>query len=181
MLTRTTVSKSLQTCYKVANRDGTGSAYKRSYKTEGGALHLCISHRKRRRINAELQESFSVGKAGVLIQANDDEAGYACVPGTPLVGSRTGDRFVNGAFYEVVSPHGLIRDKLTDEIIETTPEKMAKHTCLAWGVVYHRPQGLTVHDQKVVLHDLQSKFFSRPHLYAGLSRVTDGANIRIAE
>jgi hypothetical protein len=25
MLTRTTVSKSLQTCYKVANRDGTGS------------------------------------------------------------------------------------------------------------------------------------------------------------
>ena len=80
-----------------------------------------------------------------------------------------------------MDPHGLIRDKLTNEILQTDPEKMAKHSCLAWAIVYHRAQGLTVHDQKVVLPDLQSKFFSRPHLYVGLSRVTDGANIRIAD
>ena len=33
---------------------------------------------------------------------------------------------------------------------------------------------------QVVLHDLHSKYFRRPHLYVGLSRVTRGSDIRLA-
>ena len=103
--------------------------------------------------------------------------------GTNLVGSCTGRGFVNGAFYEVREAHeNLMKllDKLTGETIECTPDQLAKHCQLGWAVVYNRAQGLTIRDQTVVLHDLASKYFRRPHLYVGLSRVTRGSDIRIA-
>jgi len=159
------------------------AAYKRSYKTNPGALHLCISHRRRRAINAELQEAFAAGKPAVTVPAHDGEPEYACVEGTPLVGSCTGRGFVNGAFYEVKAFKQQLfecLDKLTGEVLECSAEVLAKHTCLAHAVVYNRAQGLTIRDQTVVLHDLQSKYFRRPHLYVGLSRVTRGEDIRIA-
>ena len=127
--------------------------------------------------------------------AHDGEPEYTCVAGTPLVGSCTGRGFVNGAFYEVVkmfpkprhfftnaflTNNLLVLDKLTGETIECTPDQLAKHTQLGWAVVYNRAQGLTIRDQTVVLHDLASKYFRRPHLYVGLSRVTRGSDIRIA-
>jgi len=158
------------------------AAYKRSCQMTAGALHLVISHRKRRNINAQLQEAFAEGKPAVMVPAHDGEPEYACVVGTPLVGSCTGRGFVNGAFYEVmtISTHLRVLDKLTGEVMECSPEVLAKHTCLAHAVVFNRAQGLTIRDQTVVLHDLHSKYFRRPHLYVGLSRVTRGSDIRIA-
>ena len=47
-------------------------------------------------------------------------------------------------------------------------------------MVYNRAQGLTIEGQTVCLHDLHSHYFRRQHLYVGLSRVTDGKDIRIA-
>ena len=102
--------------------------------------------------------------------------------GTPLVGSCTGHGFVNGAFYELVeiAPIISVFDKLTGELLECTSDHLAKHCQLGWAVVYNRAQGLTIRDQTVVLHNLASKYFRRPHLYVGLSRVTRGSDIRIA-
>ena len=157
----------------------TRGAYKR---TERAQLHLTISHRKRRRINTRLQSAFA-GENGVDVPAHDGEPEYRCVPGTPLVGSCTGRGFVNGAFYEVREvQQNLLKvvDKLTGEVLECTPEVLAKHTCLAHAVVYNRAQGLTIRGQTVCLHDLQSHYFRRAHLYVGLSRVTNGRDIRVA-
>jgi hypothetical protein len=99
-----------------------------------------------------------------------------------VIGSCSGHSYVNGAFYEVVQPKlpMLVRDKLTDTVFETTPELLARHTCLAHAIVYNRAQGCTIRDELVICHDLGSPHFKRAHLYVGLSRVADGAQIRIA-
>jgi len=153
-----------------------------SYKTGTRAdLHLVISHRKRRALNAKQQATFADGKALIKIPAHDGESEYDCVRGTPLVGTCTGQHFVNGAFYEVVGIDGLrILDKLTGEALECSIETLAKHTALAWALVYNRAQGCTIREQTLCLHDLHSRYFRRAHLYVGLSRVTHGADIRIA-
>ena len=186
----------------------TRAAYKRWTHHTPGALHLVISHRKRRSLNAQLQEKFAEGKPAVTAPAYDGEPEYACTAGTPLVGSCTGRGFVNGAFYEVSDgglfnnlPFGVggvfnippqvsvlntpthlkVVDKLTGEVMECSAEVLAKHTCLAHAVVYNRAQGLTIREQTCVLHDMHSKYFRRPHLYVGLSRVTRGVDIRLAD
>ena len=87
---------------------------------------------------------------------------------------------MNGAFYEVKEVGATIQilDKLTQQVLEVTAELLAKHTSVAWCVVYNRAQGLTLRDQKVCLHDFASPYFRRPHLYVGLSRVTKGEDTR---
>ena len=134
-------------------------------------------------INGLRQDSFAIGKkATVVVPAHDGECEYHLCAGTPLVGSCTGRGFVNGAFF-IVEEFGetvKVRDNLTEAIIECTTDILAKHTCLAHAVVYNRAQGCTIRDQRVILHDLQSPWFRRAHLYVGLSRVTSGLDIRIA-
>ena len=67
----------------------TRAAYKRGSAADEG-LHLCISHRNRRRINGMRQEAFATGKATVVVPAHDGEAEYPLCAGTPLVGTCTG-------------------------------------------------------------------------------------------
>ena len=151
-------------------------------------LHLTISHRKRRAVNEAQQASFSGGR-GHFIPEYDGEAGYHAVSGTPLVGSCTGRGFVNGAFYKILHISGdfeadvwkvSVQDTLTEQVLEVSPEVLSKHSCLAWAVVFNRSQGMTCANKTVCLHDLTSPYFSRAHLYVGLSRVTNGNDIRIA-
>ena len=164
----------------------TAIAWTRAAYTRGNAavdgLHLCISHRNRRRINGLRQEAFVVGKATVVVPAHDGEHEYPLCAGTPLVGCCTGRSFVNGAFFTVeeVGVVAKVRDNLTEAIIECTTDILAKHTCLAHAVVYNRAQGCTIRDQRVILHDLASPWFRKSHLYVGLSRPTNGTHIRIA-
>ena len=143
-------------------------------------LHLVISHRHRRILNTTEQDKFCKGKESILMPTHEGETEYNCVIGTPLVGSCTNKKFLNGAFYEVISIHPLqIKDTLTNEIIECTSEILSKHTCLAHAVVYNKAQGLTIKNKTICLHDMNSKYFRRNHLYVGLSRVTNGNDIRI--
>jgi hypothetical protein len=164
------------------------SARARYRKSVVADLHLTISHRRRRNLNARLQRSFA-GEEGVVVPVYEGEPEYRGVPGTPLVGSCTGRSFVNGAFYEVQDvayiilkrdPMLKVVDKLTDASIECTPEILSRHCQLSWSVVYNRAQGLTLRGKTVCLHDLQSRYFRRNHLYVGLSRVTRGGDIRVA-
>ena len=62
----------------------TRAAYKRWTHHTPGALHLVISHRKRRSLNAQLQEKFAEGRPVVTVPAYDGEPEYACSTGTPL-------------------------------------------------------------------------------------------------
>ena len=160
----------------------TRAHYARGTDSDNG-LHLCISHRNRRRINALRQLSFATNKACITIPAHDGEPEYALCISTPIVGSSTSKGFVNGAFYEVSAVNAdcmNVVDLLTGASIECTAEVLSKHTCLAWAVVYNRAQGCTIRDKQVILHDLSSTFFRRAHLYVGLSRVTNGSDIRVA-
>jgi len=141
-------------------------------------LHLCVSHRRRRAINAIRQ-----GSVGVGIPPHDGEPGYAIAPGTPLVGSCTAHGFVNGAFYETLQASAAcvkVLDRLTGATIEVAPDRLARHTCLAHAVVYNRAQGCTVPDTTVILWDLEATHATMAHLYVGLSRVCSGAQIRSA-
>jgi hypothetical protein len=105
-------------------------------------------------MNVNKQERISLG-LGVLVPCYDGECEYMCVQDTPLVGSCTGHRFVNGAVYEVI-PHTDIavtaRDTLNEDVLECTPDVLSKHTQLAHAVIYNRAQGLTIKDKTVVLH-----------------------------
>ena len=89
---------------------------------------------------------------------------------------------MNGAFYEVCGIGEILHvtDTLTGIVIECAVEVLFRHTCVAHAIVYNRAQGCTCRDKKVILHDLASPWFRRAHLYVGLSRVTRGADIRVA-
>jgi ATP-dependent exoDNAse (exonuclease V) alpha subunit len=150
--------------------------YKKRSKID---LHLVISHRHRRELNTKEQELFSQGKMSILIPEHD-ESPYNCVIGTPIIGTCTNRKIINGAFYEVININPLqIKDTLTDDILSCTPDLLSKNTSLAHSVVYNKAQGLTIKNKVICLHDMQSKHFKRNHLYVGLSRVTNGCDIRV--
>ena len=130
-----------------------------------------------------MQELFSSHKTGVVIQSHE-EAEYLCLPGTPLVGTVTSRGFYNAAFYEVqkVSKEAVVvRDTLTGSDQEVTPELLGRSTAIAWAVVFHKAQGLTIRDKVVALHDLGHPYITRAHIYVGASRVTNGADLRVAQ
>jgi ATP-dependent exoDNAse (exonuclease V) alpha subunit len=150
--------------------------YKKRSKID---LHLVISHKHRKMLNKTEQDAFSQGKVSVLIPEHDELA-YKCVTGTPIIGTCTNKKIINGAFYELINVNPLqIKDTLTNEIIDCTPDLLSKNTTLAWSVVYNRAQGLTIKNKVICLHDMHSKHFKRNHLYVGLSRVTNGSDIRV--
>ena len=98
------------------------------------------------------------------------------------MGSATTGKFVNGGRY-IVTELGdacvSLRDEITENIFQASVESVSKHCMLAWAMVYPKVQGCT-ESGTVVLHDDQSPFLNRCHLYVGLSRVTDGNNAFIS-
>ena len=96
--------------------------------------------------------------------------------------SSTNGKFVNGGKYTVTELGDAcvtLKDEITDNIFQASIESVSKSCTLAHAVVYPRVQGCTVNGT-VVLHDLQSPFLLRNHLYVGLSRATDGSNVFIS-
>jgi len=154
---------------------------KRYRDVEDADLHVCISHNRRRAISSAKQKQAAQGKECVEIPAGDDP-GFSCFAGTRLVGSSTSGQIVNGGRYTVICivPERIgLKDEMTEDEFETTPDAISKHCLLAWAMVYNKVQGST-ESGTVILHDMASKFLRRSHLYVGLSRVTDGANVFIA-
>ncbi len=113
--------------------------------------------------------------------AGDDPA-YPCFIGTRLIGSATGCKLINGACYLVkgLGQQLVLQDELTGEKFTASLEAVSRHTLLAWAMVYNKAQGCTV-EGTVCLHDMASRYMRRSALYVGLSRVTDGANVFVAE
>ena len=100
-----------------------------------------------------------------------------------LLGCLTDGKFVNGGSYEVTQVETSIvhlKDLYTGQEFQTTPDTIANHTLLKWAMTYHRLQGST-EKGTMILHDLTSRYIKRAHLYVGLSRVTDGNNVYLAD
>ena len=132
-------------------------------------------------ISSSKQAEAAVGKECIDIPAGGDPS-YRCFVGARLVGSSTATKFVNGGRY-VVTFIGAERIGLKDEMsgdeFETTPEAISKHCLLAWAMVYNKVQGAT-ETGTVMLHDTGSPYFKKCHLYVGLSRSTDGSHVFVA-
>ena len=145
-------------------------------------LHVCISHRRRRAIAHEIQGRLAEGRECVEIPAGDDPA-FPCFVGTKLVGNATAGRIVNGGRYTVTAIGGgkiSLSDDLTSDAFEVSLEACGKCCLLGHAMVYNKVQGAT-ESGTVMLHDTGSKYFKRCHLYVGLSRVTDGANVFVGD
>ena len=130
----------------------------------------------------EKQARAANGKTCLEVPVGDDPA-YKCFVGTRLIGSATGGKFINGARYRVkgLGPQQLmLEDELTEGKFTASLEAVSRHTLLAWAIVYNKAQACTV-EGTVCLWDLGSRWFRRSHLYVGLSRVTDGGNVFIAD
>ena len=98
------------------------------------------------------------------------------------MGSSTAGKFVNGGRYTVIciGPERIgLKDEMTGDEFETTPDAISKHCLLAWAMVYNKVQGCT-ETGTVMLHDTSSPYFKKCHLYVGLSRATEGSNVFVA-
>ena len=73
-----------------------------------------------------------------------------------------------------------LKDELTEVEFATTPLEIASSSRLAWACTYNATQGRT-EEGTVILHDIDSRFLTRAHLYVGISRVTNGKNVFLAE
>ena len=159
------------------------AAAKRRYgQAEDADLHVTISHRKRRTISTAKQAQAALGRPCISIPASDDEPGFLCFAGTKLVGNSTAGRVINGARYIVTSicPERVaLKDLATNEEFGLTPEGVSRLCILGWALVYPRIQGCT-ETGTILLHDMNSKYLRRHHLFVGLSRVTDGRNAFIS-
>ena len=143
---------------------------------------MTISHAKRRNISTFKQAQAAIGKACVSIPKYTDN-GYNCFVGTRVVGASTHGKFVNQARYVVTSMADYmitLRDELTQVEFTTTPLEVASCSRLAWACTYNATQGRT-EEGTVILHDIDSRFLTRAHLYVGISRVTNGKNVFLAE
>lgn len=164
------------------------SESKKRYREATDAdLHVTISHKRRRIISSSKQAEAAQGKDCVEVPAGDDPA-FKCFVGTRLVGSSTSGKMTNGGRYTVISLHKggatipehiALKDDTTNDEFDVSLENISKHCKLAWALCYPKVQGCT-EQGTILLHDMDSRYLRRCHLYVGLSRVTDGGNVFIA-
>jgi len=72
-----------------------------------------------------------------------------------------------------------LKDEMTDDEFEVSLDNISKLCILAWALCYPKVQGCTEHGT-VMLHDMNSPYLKRCHIYVGLSRVTAGENVFIS-
>ena len=153
--------------------------------------NLCISHRRRIRLNAECNRHFKPAEGAVFIRCKP-EKGQLCAaqnlfvwPGIELLGcSRCGKRVRNNVVYTV---KGIDEEhvKISAEgegdagTLTLTYQQIAELTRLSFARTYASCQG-TEFDSTLRLHDVNSRFFTRKHLFVALSRAKQANQIDIA-
>ena len=159
------------------------------------SYHVCISHRKRMRINKwqnDLEKEHHNHKMlirsyGFIKGCSSQPQDMWVWPGLQLIGGgRTSRKVLNGVMYIVrdfndetlrVRAHP---DFGGDEIIELTLREAADNLRLCYAAVYQSCQGRTLKEQHVMLMDTGHRHFSVRHLYVGASRVTSSEYLHIA-
>ena len=160
---------------------------KEKFKFDGPADHnLVISHRKRVSLNAELNELHRPSGA-IRVEPKHKKPGALTQPmwlwpGIRLLGAATeGDRVKNQVRYEVaeVTTDGSHLVRFTCGL--TLPaEKVADLFVLSYAQTYASCQG-TEFDGSLRLHDTAHKFFTKRHLFVGLSRAKSCFAVDVAE
>ena len=146
-------------------------------------MTICLSHKKRRRINAA-----SNAAGGLRIPCEDCEEGFFwCQAGVRLVGTSRARHLVNGMQYEVLeaSLPLLLLEELVPRVgeahtrhVEISPEVLGEEATAAYAVTNAGVQGKTCR-KKLRICDVDNPFMTSEHLYVALSRATEEANVRI--
>ena len=142
------------------------------FRFDGPADHnLVISHRKRVALNTELNELHKPTGA-IRVEPKHKKPGALTQPmwlwpGIRLLGAATeGDRVKNQVRYEVAEVGEVIRFTCG---LTLPAEKVADLFVLSYAQTYASCQG-TEFDGSLRLHDTAHKFFTKRHLFVGLSR-----------
>ena len=163
---------------------------KAAFSFEGPARHnLCISHRKRIRLNAEINKLFLPETGWKHLKAKPAR-GQLCAaqsmfiwPGIELLGcSRSGRKIRNNVVYTVESledDHALLRAETGDQFT-LSYEAVADLLRLSFARTYASIQGTEFESGRVRLHDTANKHFSKRHLFVAISRCRRAEDIDIA-
>ena len=102
--------------------------------------------------------------------------------GTRVVGCVTAGKWVNSGTYVILEIGDSLKvmDEHTNKVFECTPVELSKNSLLAHAVTYNRLQGITLQGT-LCIHSMTSRYFTREHLYTGISRVVDGQHVVLAK
>jgi hypothetical protein len=153
------------------------------FKFDGPADHnLVISHRRRVALNAQLNALHRPGVA-VRVEPKHKKPGALTQsmwlwPGIKLLGAATeGDKVRNQVRFEVAEVGEFIR--FTCGLV-LPADKVADLFVLSYAQTYASCQGAKF-DETLRLHDTAHKFFTRRHLFVGLSRAKSCFAVDVAE
>ena len=153
------------------------------FKFDGPADHnLVISHRKRVAINAELNALHRPSNA-VRVEPKHKKPGALTQPmwlwpGIRLLGAATeGEKVRNQVRYEVAEVGETVRFTCG---LSLPADKVADLFVLSYAQTYASCQG-TEFDGTLRLHDTTHRFFTRRHLFVGLSRAKSCFAVDVAE
>ena len=156
------------------------------FRFDGVANHnLVISHRRRVALNAELNELHKPADA-VRVEPKNKKPGALTQgmflwPGIKLLGAATeGDKVHNQVRYEVAEvATDCSHIRFTCGLTFPT-DKVADLFVLYYAQTYASCQG-TEFDGTLRLHDTAHRFFTRRHLFVGLSRAKSCFAVDVAE
>jgi hypothetical protein len=159
-------------------------------------MHLVLSHRRRRRLNALCQEAAAAryraahpeGRIVKIEPPGDEERGlnkaqpFELFQGTQLIGvNNETANVVNGGFMTV----GEVREAdcdVTNEfgaVFKLTHEHIGRSARLAWAITVTSSQSREF-DCRVCIWDLGSPYYTTRHLYVAMSRVKRPAALVVA-
>ena len=146
---------------------------------DGPARHnVCISHRHRKKLNAQLGNHFKPVGARYLKASTPHEESQWVYPGAPLIGCASGQRskIQNNVEYEVaaLTEGGVVLvggAKLTDA-------QVLHWTRPAWARTIASIQG-TEFDEELRVWDTRNPHFTMRHLYVCLSRAKDASKLHV--
>ena len=157
---------------------------------DGVARHnLVISHRKRVRINREVNQALR-SEGAILVRAKpargqlNHAQNMFIWEGIELLGctqaSKKGVR--NNVLYRVIAidEEVHLQEKGTDNTLTLTFVQVASLLRLSFAQTYASVQG-TEFDDTLMLHDCDNKHFTMKHLFVAVSRARSGEKIGFAK
>ena len=160
-------------------------AAKREFHFEGPARwNLVISHRKRVQLNALLNLSLKPLEGALYIPVKRKRPGSLAQsmwiwPGIQLLGCVCEKKGVRNQVLYTVEELTTNCCKLSGGI-SLTHEQVSEWTVLSFAQTYASCQG-TEFEGTLRLHDITHKFFTKRHLFVGLSRAKSSASVDLKE
>ena len=157
---------------------------KKRFRAEGPfEMTICLSHKKRRKINA-----VSNAEGGLRVPCEDAEGGFFwCQAGVRLVGTSRARHLINGMQYEVLeaSLPLILLEELVPRVgadhprhLQISPEVLGQEATAAYAVTNAGVQGKTCR-KKLRICDVDNPYMTAEHLYVALSRATEEGNVRV--